>query len=113
MRALLVQSPDTLERVVATRVCLQHLGSRSRFAHVPRIFRERTRWASYCRLFSFRLCRSSQNAGPLWASRSPPFDLQHAADPSDVKFNISTIRRFAVAESSSQLLITFAVIRPA
>ena len=51
----------------------------------------------------------AQNAGPLWASRSSPFDLQHAADPSDVKLNISTIRRFAVAESSSQLLITSAV----
>ena len=49
----LVQSSDTHGRVVATLVCLQHLGSRGRFAHAPRIFRERTRGASYCRSFSF------------------------------------------------------------
>ena len=53
MPGLLVQSSDTHGRVVATLVCLQHLGSRGRFAHAPRIFRERTRGASYCRSFSF------------------------------------------------------------
>ena len=55
--------------------------------------------------FSFRLCRSSQKAGPLWASRSSHFDLQHAADPSDVTIDLSTIRRLAVADVKQRLAI--------
>ena len=47
----LVQSPDTHGRVVATLVCLQHLGSRSRFARVRPTFLGAYCWTSY---FSFR-----------------------------------------------------------
>ena len=38
MLGCLVQSPDTHHRGVATRVCLQHLGSRGRFVPAHRIF---------------------------------------------------------------------------
>ena len=97
---LLVWSPDTLERVVRTRVCLQHLGSRSRFAHAPRIFRERTRWTSHCGLFllfSFSPLPELAKRRTALGQQISPFDLQHAADPSDVKIDLSTIRRLAVA----------------
>ena len=47
MPGLLVQSPDTHGRVVSTLVCLQHLGSRSRFARVRPTVLGAYRWTSY------------------------------------------------------------------
>ena len=67
MYGLLVQSPDTHGRVVATLVCLQHFGSHSRFAHAHLIFWGEYNWASYCSFIVADLLRGIQ-----FAVRWPP-----------------------------------------
>ena len=73
----LVQSPDTHGRVVATLVCLQHLGSCSRFAPALLIFRERivghltTLWLSAARLLRHHFAVNFQ---PLLFALSGGFD---------------------------------------
>ena len=75
----LVQSSDTHGRVVATLVCLQHLGSRSRFARVLPTFLGAYRWTSY---FSFRFAAECLNGvKAVSLTVVPAVSLDHLLTP--------------------------------
>ena len=92
---LLVQSPDTLPRDVATRVCLQHFGLRSRFAHAHLIFGGAYHWASYCFLHRRR---SSPRHPKRRAMASSAGDRAHRRRDSSVNHESSHAAPTALVE---------------